>query len=131
MRRALVLLTAALMVLSLSSLALAQGQTTPPTTAAPPTTTTPPAAKPATKAAGVKHMTGEVTSVNADTKSFTVKHTGKKKAKPLTFTLGADATGQVTDYKPGDSVRVSYVDEAGKLVAQSVTKAKPAEKKKK
>jgi Cu/Ag efflux protein CusF len=131
MRRALVLLIAALMVLSFSGLALAQGQTTPPTAATPGPGTPPPAEKSAGKATGVKHMTGEVVSVNADTKSVTVKHTGKKKAKPVTFTLGADATGQVTDYKPGDSVRVSYVDEAGKHVAQSVTKAKAPEKKKK
>jgi Cu/Ag efflux protein CusF len=129
MRRSLALLTATLMVLSLTSLALAQAQTTPPPTAAPPAPGTPPAAKSSTKA-GVKHMTGEVVSVNADTKSVTVKHTGKKKTKPLTFTLSPDATGQVTDYKPGDSVRVSYVDETGTLVAQSVTKAKPAAKKK-
>ena len=126
MRKALVLLTAALMVLSLTGLALAQGQTTPPTAVAPPATATPPA----TKAASVKHMAGEVVSVNADTKSLTVKHTGKKKTKSLTFTLGADATGQVTDYRPGDSVRVSYVDDAGRLVAQSVTKAMPSAKKK-
>jgi Cu/Ag efflux protein CusF len=129
MRRALVLLTAALMTLSLTSLALAQSQTAPPTTNTPPTTATPPAAKAANKAAGVRHMAGEVVSVNADSKSLTVKQTGKKKAKELTFTLTGDAAGHLTDYKPGDSVRVVYVDEAGKLVAQSVTHSKHAAKK--
>jgi Cu/Ag efflux protein CusF len=135
MRRALVLLTAALMVLSLTGLALAQSQSAPPTTATPPAATTPAqpakpsAAKLAGKAAGVKHMVGEVVSVNADTKSLTVKHTGKKRAKELTFTLTGDAAGHLTDYKPGDSVRVAYVDEAGKLVAQSLTHSKHAAKK--
>lgn len=135
MRKALVFLTAALMVLSVTGLALAQSQTAPPTTATPPTAATPaqpvtpPAAKAAAKAAGLKHMAGEVVSVNADTKSLTVKHTGKKKTKDLTFTLTGDALGHLTDYKPGDSVRVAYVDEAGKLVAQSVTHSKHAAKK--
>jgi Cu/Ag efflux protein CusF len=128
MRRALVLLPAALMILSLTGLALAQGQAAPPTTNTPPTTTTPPAAKAANKAAGVRHMVGEVMSVNADSQSLTVKRTGKKKAKELTFTLTGDAAGHLTDYKPGDSVRVVYVDEAGKLVAQSVTHSKHAAK---
>ena len=129
MRRALVLLTAALMTLSLTGLALAQSQTAPPTTNTPPTTATPPAANAANKAACVRHMAGEVVSVNADSKSLTVKHTGKKKAKELSFTLTGDAAGHLTDYKPGDSVRVVYVDEAGKLVAQSVTHSKHAAKK--
>ena len=129
MRKVLVFLTAALMVLSVTGLALAQSQTTPPTAATPAQPATPPAAKPAGKAAGVKHMAGEVVSVNADTKSLTVMHTGKKKSKELTFTLIGDALGHLTDYKPGDSVRVAYVDEAGKLVAQSVTHSKHAAKK--
>jgi Cu/Ag efflux protein CusF len=123
MRKALDFVTAALMILSVTGLALAQSQTTPPATA------TPAAAKLAGKAAGVKHMAGEVVSVNGETKSLTVKHVGKKRAKELTFTLTGDAAGHLTDYKPGDSVRVTYVDEAGKLVAQSVTHSKPAAKK--
>lgn len=77
----------------------------------------------------MKHMAGEVVSVNANTKSLTVKHTGQKKAKDLTFTLIGDAAGHLTDYKPGDSVRVAYVDEAGKLGAQSVMRSKHAAKK--
>jgi len=135
MKRAFVLLTAALTILSLTGLAFAQSQTAPPTTATPPAAATPAqpakpsAAKPAAKTAGVKHMAGQVVSVNADTKSLTVKRTGKKKATELTFTVTGDAAGHLTDYKPGDSVRVAYVDEAGKLVAQSVTHSKQAAKK--
>jgi len=135
MKRVFVLLTAALTIFSLTGLVFAQGQTAPPTIATPPTAATPaqpakpPAAKPAGKVAGVKHMAGEVVSVNADTKSLTVKHRGKKKAKELTFTLTGNAAGHLTDFKPGDSVRVAYVDEAGKLVAQSVTRRKHAAKK--
>ena len=123
MRKVLVLLTAALMVLSATGLALAQTQTTPPTTA------TPAAAKLAAKAAGVRHMLGEVVWANTDTKTLTVKHTSKKKIKELTFSLTGDAALHVMNYKPGDSVRVTYVDEAGKLIAQSVTPSKKAAKK--
>jgi hypothetical protein len=134
MKKAFVFLTAASMFVSVAGLALAQSQPTPPTTASPPTEATPPqsdappAAKARGKGAGVRHMAGAVVSVNADTKSLTVKRTGKKKSKEMTFTLTGDAAGRLTDYKPGDNVRVSYVDESGKLVAQSVTTSKHAAK---
>jgi sulfite reductase alpha subunit-like flavoprotein len=141
MRKVLVLLTATLMTLSLAGLGLAQSPAapppatgTPPTASTPPTTETPAQpvmpsrSKRGGKAEGVRHMAGAVVSVNAETKSLTVQRTGKKKSKEMTFTLTGDAAGHLTDYKPGDSVRVSYMDEAGKLVAQSVTHGKHAGK---
>jgi len=131
--RATGFLTAGLAILSVTGLALAQTQAAPPATATPPAAAAPAAAstaaKPAAKAAGLKHMAGEVVSVSADSKSLTVKHTGKKKAKELTFSLSGDAAAHVGDFKPGDSVRVGYVQEAGKLVAQTVTHGKAAAKK--
>ena len=141
MKKTIVPLIAILTILSLSALVLAQSQTAPPTTGTPPTTAAPPTAatpaetakpsksKQAAKTAGVRHMAGEVVSMNADTKSITVKHTGKRKAKEQTFTVTGDVAAHLTDFKPGDSVRISYVDEAGKLVAQSVTRGKQAAKK--
>ncbi len=137
MRRAFSSLTVTLMILSLTGLALAQSQTAPPATGTPPAIAPPAApaqakpsaAKQAGKAAGVRHMAGEVVSVNADTKSITVKRTGKRKAKEQTFSVTGDAAGHLADFKPGDSVRVGYADEAGKRVAQSVTHSKHATKK--
>jgi hypothetical protein len=111
MRRVATLLTAPLIVLSLAGLVLAQTSAPPPATDAPPAASTPPtmvtpaqpvmppATRPAGKAAGLRHMGGEVVSVNSDSRTMTVKHTGKKKTKQVTFTLG----------------------DMGALVAQSVT----------
>jgi hypothetical protein len=73
------------------------------------------------KAAGLRHMGGEVVSVSSDSRTMTVKHIGRKKTKQLTFTLSGDAAARVADFKPGDSVRVGYVGDMGALVAQSVT----------
>jgi hypothetical protein len=59
---------------------------------------------------------------------MTVKHTGKKKTKQLTFTLAGDAAAHMTDFKPGDSVRVGYGGDMGALVAQTVTHKRQAAK---
>jgi hypothetical protein len=59
--------------------------------------------------------------VNADSKTMTVKHIGKKKTKQMTFTLAGAAAAHAAEFKPGDSVRVGYMDDMGTLVAQTVT----------
>lgn len=135
MRTALVLPAVALAILSVSGLALAQGQPAPPATATPPAPATPapapamPVVKQTLKAAGVKHMLGQVVSANSDTRTLTVRHTSKKRIKEHTFSLTGDAAAHVADYKPGDSVRVTYVDDAGRLVAQSIMPSTRAAKK--
>jgi predicted lipoprotein len=133
MRKAPVLLTATLITLSLAGSVLAQTPAAPPATDTPPAAITPPTmatpAQPvmpsrtqrAGKAAGMRHMAGQVVTVNAESKTLTVRHTGKKRTKELTFTLAGDAAGHLSDFKPGDSVRVGYLGETGSPVAQSLT----------
>jgi hypothetical protein len=81
----------------------------------------PPATRPAGKGAGLRHMGGEVVSVDSDSRTMTVKHVGKKKTKQMTFSLAGDAAAHLADFKPGDSVRVGYMGDVGALVAQTVT----------
>ncbi len=71
----------------------------------------------AEKKAGIHHVRGEVTSVDAAAKTFTVKETLKGgKTRDLTFTVGQEAkvmirgtAGKLDEIKAGDSVRVAYV----------------------
>ena len=78
------------------------------------------------KGDGLKHMAGEVVSVSADSKTLTVKHTGKKKSKQTTFTVSGDAAAHLGDFKPGDSVRVGYTGDAPNLVARTITTSRHA-----
>jgi hypothetical protein len=133
MKKIAALLSAPLIMLSLAGVVLAQSSAppqasdappasgTPPTAVTPPQSVMPSATRPAGKAAGLRHMGGQVVSVNSDARTMTVMHTGKKKTKQLTFTLAGDAAAHLADFKPGDSVRVGYVGDVGALVAQSVT----------
>ena len=70
-------------------------------------------------------VTGEVTSVDAKAGTLTVK--GKDKDLNLTAESKAkDALGKV---KVGDTVRVSYTEKDGKMVATSIAQAKGTDKK--
>jgi hypothetical protein len=140
-KRVSALLIATLMMLSAAGWALAQSSAAPQPTDAPPTAGTPqtavtpaqpvmpPASRGSGKATGLRHMGGEVVSVNAEGRTMTVKHIGKKKTKQLTFTLTGDAAAHATDFKPGDSVRVGYAGDMWALVAQTVTHKRRAPKK--
>ena len=141
MKKVAALLITTLMLLSNAGWALAQSSNAPQTTDAPPAATTPPTAvtpappgippagRGAGKAAGLRHMGGEVVSVNAEARTMTVKHIGKKKTKEMTFTLAGDAATRAAEFKPGDSVRVGYAGDMGALVAQTVTHKRRAAKK--
>jgi predicted RNA-binding protein with EMAP domain len=67
------------------------------------------------EAAGVKHMAGEVVSVNANTKSLTVKHTGKKKARDLTSLVAAPAVDLVAERAAGHVAAEVVVEDGGDL----------------
>jgi microtubule-associated protein 1 len=72
----------------------------------------------------VKHVTGEVTAMDAQAKTITVK--GKEGDVVI-----AVEDKKVAHIKAGDKVVVKYTEADGKNTAKSVTKAtaKPAEKK--
>ena len=86
------------------------------------------------KKAAAKSASGTVKSASAD--SLVVG--GKMKGKDEEWTFGVDSKTTIkkggkaitaADVKPGDSVQVKYTEDAGKMVAQSVTvKAAPAKK---
>lgn len=121
MKRAIVLIAGGLAALSLVGPAFAQ------TTA--PATTTPaaPADKPAAqKAEPTRHMTASVVSVNADTKSLTVK---RGRGKPLTFAVESDPAAHLGDLRAGDRVRISYTKGQKQLLAKEVVKKEPAKSK--
>jgi hypothetical protein len=91
--------------------------------------------KKATKASMTQHkLVGEVMSIDAPNKSFTVKEAVKSgEAKEITFMMGENAkvmvqskTGTLNDLKAGDSVTVKYIEKEGKNIAEECHVAKPA-----
>ncbi len=89
-------------------------------------------------AAGAEHrLVGEVTSVDAPARTFTVKETLKGgTAKSISFELAEGAKVMIRgkestldEIKQGDSVTVRYVDKSGRRIAMSCDVAKPAAKK--
>lgn len=84
-----------------------------------------PAEKKETKkaVAKVKHVTGEVTAVDAKANTLTVK--GKK--GDVALSADEKAAAKLADVKVGDNVTVKYKEDGGKNVATSI--AKKAEKK--
>jgi Cu/Ag efflux protein CusF len=97
--------------------------TTAPPTAPPSGATAPaPASTPATPNVKItRHLTGEVVSVNPDTKTLTVKrHTWSRK---LTFAVEGGAAAQLGDLKAGDKVTIGYSRAHRQLVAGDIVKS--------
>jgi hypothetical protein len=65
-------------------------------------------------------LTGQVVAVDRDAKTVTVKGSGQA-SKEMTFTLDKASTVSLNNLKPGERVRVSYVDLDGHLMAKSIT----------
>jgi hypothetical protein len=65
-------------------------------------------------------LTGQVVGVDQGAKTVTVKGTGQA-PKQMTFTLDKASTVFLNNLKPGERVRVSYVDMDGHLMAKSIT----------
>ncbi len=126
MGRAMILFTGALATLSLVGPAFATSASS--ATQAPSKETSAPAAKPAThRVAAMRHVTGEVVSVNQDAKTLTVKHGSK--GKPLTFAVEANAAAQLSGLKAGDQVKIGYVKSDKQLMARQITKSEVAKAK--
>lgn len=71
----------------------------------------------------MKNVSGEVVSLDEAAKTLTLKQAGKT-PKELTFTVADTAAKTLTGLKPGDRIRVGYVDEAGKLTAEKIVRSR-------
>jgi len=118
----------------LKGAALAQSGTAAPAPAAKPaapaTTGTPaatPAAKPAETAKPapkMKHVVGDVVSVDTTAKTLTLKHTVNGKSEEMTLGSGEKTAEVLGTLKAGDHVQVAYAEMDGKPVASTIAKVK-------
>jgi Cu/Ag efflux protein CusF len=96
-------------------------QTTKPAT----TPAAPAAAAPATPDAGkatAKNLAGELVSVDQAAKTVTLKHMVDSKPMQLTMSVEDGAMASLAQLKPGDQVKVSYVEMGEKKVVKSIVK---------
>jgi Cu/Ag efflux protein CusF len=106
-------LVIALTSLAFSSVSFAQAK---PATPATPTTPAAPAMEKSEKAK-TNRLTGEITSVDVKAGTFTVKG----KDKEINLVADSKSTkAEVEKLKVGDTVRVSYTEKDGKMIASSV-----------
>jgi Cu/Ag efflux protein CusF len=107
------ILAIALTSLAFSSVSFAQAK---PATPATPATPAAPAMEKSEKAK-TNRVTGEITSVDVKTSTFTVKG----KDKEINLVADSKTTkAEVEKLKVGDMVRVSYAEKDGKMIANSV-----------
>jgi Cu/Ag efflux protein CusF len=99
--------------LAFSTVSFAQAK---PATPATPATPTAPAMEKSEKAKS-NRLTGEITSVDVKAGTFTVK--GKDKEINLVAD-SKNSKAEVEKLKVGDTVRVSYTEKDGKMIARSV-----------
>jgi Cu/Ag efflux protein CusF len=84
---------------------------------------TPPAhAEDAAKAAP-KSFTGELVMADPAAKTVTVKHRVDGKPMQLTFGVEDGALSTLSGLKPGDHVKVTYVEMGDKRIIKSIVKA--------
>jgi Cu/Ag efflux protein CusF len=103
----------ALTSLAFSSVSFAQAK---PATPATPATPAAPAMEKSEKAK-TNRLTGEITSVDVKAGTFTVKG----KDKEINLVADSKSTkAEVEKLKVGDTVRVSYTEKDGKMIASSV-----------
>ena len=96
----------------------------------PPAPSTAPAEAPksgGTKPAHLRHVSGEIVSIDASAKTLTVRREGWR-AHEMTLTVAAGAENSLAGLKPGDHVRVGYATEKGQSVAESIAAAPAAHK---
>jgi Cu/Ag efflux protein CusF len=106
-------LVIALTSLAFSSVSFAQAK---PATPATPATPAAPAMEKSEKAK-TNRLTGEITSVDVKAGTFTVKG----KDKEINLVADSKSTkAEVEKLKVGDTVRVSYTEKDGKMIASSV-----------
>jgi Cu/Ag efflux protein CusF len=83
---------------------------------------TPPVAAEAAKAAP-KTLAGELVAFDQTAKTVTVKHTVDKKPMQVTFSVEDSAVAALAQLKPGDPVKVTYVEMGEKRIIKSIVKA--------
>jgi hypothetical protein len=81
-----------------------------------------PAAPAAAKAATTKDITGDFVSMDKTTEAAIVKHVVDQKATQMTLSVD-DAMRAAAQFKAGDTVKFTYEEMGGKLVAKAITKA--------
>jgi len=130
MKTAAAFAIASLTLTALTGVALAQSGTAAPAPAAKPAapaTTAPPAAKPAETAKPapkMKHVVGDVVSVDTTAKTLTLKHTVNGKSEEMTLGSGEKTAEVLGTLKAGDHVQVAYAEMDGKPVASTIAKVK-------
>ena len=113
MKNMIKVLVIALTSLAFSSVSFAQAK---PATPATPATPAAPAMEKSEKAK-TNRLTGEITSVDVKAGTFTVKG----KDKEINLVADSKSTkAEVEKLKVGDTVRVSYTEKDGKMIASSV-----------
>ena len=113
MKNMIKVLVIALTSLAFSSVSFAQAK---PATPATPATPAAPAMEKSEKAK-TNRLTGEITSVDMKAGTFTVKG----KDKEINLVADSKSTkAEVEKLKVGDTVRVSYTEKDGKMIASSV-----------
>jgi len=134
MKTAAAFAIASLTLTALTGAALAQSGTAAPAPAAKPaapaTSATPaaaPAAKPAETAKPapkMKHVVGDVVSVDTTAKTLTLKHTVNGKSEEMTLGSGEKTAEVLGTLKAGDHVQVAYAEIDGKPMASTIAKVK-------
>ncbi len=113
MKNMIKILVIALTSLAFSGVSFAQAK---PATPATPATPAAPAMEKSEKAKN-NRLTGEITSVDVKAGTFTVKG----KDKEINLVADSKSTkAEVEKLKVGDTVRVSYTEKDGKMIASSV-----------
>src|SRR5437899_12682445 len=88
--------------------------------------TMPEAAATLTKPARVRQLVGSIVSVDTQSKTVVVQRTAKGKSQEYTFAADKDAAAALAQLKPGERVRVSYIEENGRMTAEKTpTSATP------
>ena len=70
-----------------------------------------------------KSFTGELVVADQTAKTVTVKHMVDKKPMQLTFGVEDSALSSLASLKPGDQVKVTYVEMGEKRIIKSIVKA--------
>ncbi len=81
------------------------------------------------KPAHVRQLVGSIVSVDAQAKTVVVQRTAKGKSQEYTFAADKDAAAALAQLKPGERVRVSYIEENGRMTAEKITDVGHAAKK--
>jgi Cu/Ag efflux protein CusF len=117
------LLVAAVAVPALAGPGFAQTSkpAAPPAAPAAAPAVTPAVTQDAAKVAG-KSLAGELVSVDQAAKTVTVKHMVDSKPMQLTMSVEDTAIATLAQLKPGDQVKVTYVEMGGKRIVKSIVK---------